>query len=195
MSLFYCHCALLVLRDSRRLGPHAKFIVTTSNSVMRQPSAAIGPLIFTLLISAWSNVIAACLCPRYSMDHRSHVTRHSHISSVQQESSCNHELTETKIDGISVDDVETTSQDSSNHTFVSLPGEQCTHCLMYSQPASGTATLVAVNPTNRLIETDVPLIKFEATLPLSSAIFTDPLEHGPPGNLFPRHVLLSVFRI
>ena len=160
---------------------------------MRKPSAAIGPLVFALLVSAWGNVIAACLCSRYSMDHDHHVTPRSHASSVQQESSCDHEMSDMKTDDTG--DVETTSQDRSDHPLVRLPGEQCTHCLMYSEPASGAATLVAVNPANRLLETEVPLVKFEAALPLSSAISISPSEHGPPGNLFPRHVLLNVFRI
>ena len=181
--------------------------------IMRKPSAATSLIAASLLLSAWGNVIGACFCLRYSMDHDHRLSQRSHMPLVRQESSCNHEMSDMKMDGVRMDDLEMesqvlssparnltnrmqpTSQDSTDHAVLESPGERCGHCLMYSAPASAGATLVALNPANRLLETEAPLVKLEVTLspPLSISII--PSEHGPPGNLFPRHILISVFRI
>ena len=78
---------------------------------------------------------------------------------------------------------------------IDFPTEPCGHCWMHSQPSSGTATSVAVDPARRLVETSVPPTNSEVAVPSAFAVPILPLEHGPPGNLFPRHILISVFRI
>jgi len=83
----------------------------------------------------------------------------------------------------------------SDHDAFDLPFEACTHCLAHSQPASGTATVIEVNPSNRSIEANAPPASFEAPLSSAFSISIKPLEHGPPGESSPRHVLVNVFRI
>ena len=171
---------------------------------MRKRSAAIGLMAVTLLLSAWGNVIAACFCPRYHIDHE----QHAHMQMVKQESSCNHDMSNMNM---KMDDVELESQvlsvprgnwingmraqDSRDQAFFESPDEHCGHCLMFSAPTSATAAVIAVNPTTRLLETDAPLVRSEIASASSFSITIDPSEHGPPGNLFPRHILISVFRI
>jgi hypothetical protein len=155
----------------------------------------------TLLLSAWGNVIAACFCPRYHIDHE----QHAHMQMVKQESSCNHDMSNMKMDNVEIESQVLSptrnringmrAQGSSDHAFFQSPGEQCGHCLMFSAPTSATAAVIAVNPTTRLLETNAPLVRSEIASPSSFSITIDPSEHGPPGNLFPRHILISVFRI
>jgi hypothetical protein len=78
---------------------------------------------------------------------------------------------------------------------IELPAEPCGHCWMHSQPASGTATLVAVNPSKQLSDTIAPPEKVAVDVPSAITASIAPLEHGPPGNVLPRHVLINVFRI
>jgi hypothetical protein len=147
------------------------------------------------------------------MDHHHFHTQVSHTPLVLQESSCDHEMSDMKMDGVRMDDIEletqvpspaaenwthgmqATAQDSSDHAVVESPGEGCRHCLMYPASTSAAATLVALNPANRLLETDAPLVKLEVALPATFSVSIIPSEHGPPGKSFPRHVLISVFRI
>lgn len=179
---------------------------------MRKPSAATGLIAVSLLLCAWGNVIAVCFCPRYSMDHDHSLTQRSHVPVIQQESACTHEMPDMKMDGVRMDDVamesevlfppagnlingmQPTNQKSIEHAFESS-GKQRRHCLMFSASKSVPANLAVVNPTKRALESDVPPAKVEVALapPLSISII--PSEHGPPGNLFPRHILISVFRI
>ena len=113
-----------------------------------------------------------------------------------------------KMDDVGIDDVQmkvlslpdrdrsgVKRQDSVEHAGFQLSCEECTHCLMFSASTSATATLVAINLGNRLLETDAPLVSSEIVLTSSFSITIDPLEHGPPGNLVPRHILIGVFRI
>ena len=169
---------------------------------MRKQSAATGLMAVTLLLSAWGNVIAACFCPRYRIDHQ----RHSHMPVVKQESSCNHDMSSMKMDDVEVESQVLSlpignwingmqAQDSSDHAFFQSPDEPCGHCLMFSAPTSVIAAVIAVNPTTRLLETDAPLVRSEIASTSSFSITIDPSEHGPPGNLFPRHILIRVFRI
>ena len=177
---------------------------------MRKPSAASGLIAVSLLLGALSNVIAVCFCPCYSMDHDHSLTHGSHMP-VRQESSCDH-MSGMKMDGVRMDvemenkvlyapagnwisGMQPTAQDSIDHSVLESQGERCRHCLMSSASTSVSATLAAINPANRLLETDVPLVKREVALSPPLSISMIPLEHGPPGNLFPRHILLSVFRI
>lgn len=78
---------------------------------------------------------------------------------------------------------------------IDRPAETCGHCWMHSQPASGAATLAAVDPSTRLIDTNAPPAECAVTLAHDFTVSITPKEHGPPGNLLPRHVLINVFRI
>jgi hypothetical protein len=158
-------------------------------------------------------MLLACFCPRYSMDHDHRLTENFHMPLVQQESSCIHEMSDMKMDALRMDDVETERQvlsaplgnwingmQPTPHDFIDpavleSPGERCGHCWMFSTSTSTSLILAAVNPANPLLETDASLAKLEVVQSLPPLISIIPSEHGPPGNLFPRHILISVFRI
>jgi len=88
-----------------------------------------------------------------------------------------------------------TAEYSSDRIAFDLPIESCPHCWIHSQPTSGTATIVAADPSKRLVETNAPPANFAVALPFAFPVPIIPSEHGPPGNLFPRHLLINVFRI
>ena len=206
MSLFYYYYPL---RDSSSLESRAK-LRPPIDLIMRKLSVAVA---VSLLLSAWGNVIAACFCPRYSMDHGQFLAQNSHMPVVHQESSCSHEMSDMKMDDVRMSGVETerqpisspaenwinrtqsTAHASFDRARVESFGGRCRHCLMLSAPASATASLVAVNPANRLLQGDVPLVKHEVALPSTFSNSIIPFDHGPPGNLPQRHILISVFRI
>ena len=150
-----------------------------------------GLVAVSLLLSAWSNVIAACFCPRYNINHDHARTHLSHMP-IQDESSCNHEMSTMKMDDQSSG---VQRQDSVEHAVFESSDQRCKHCLMFSASTSATATLVSINLGNRLLETDAALVSSEIALTSSFSITIDPSEHGPPGNLVPRHILISIFRI
>ena len=176
----------------------------------------IGLLILAFLISAWGNVIAAAFCPRY-LSNRECYIRHEprQPKQVDDKSSCHHEMSDMEMGDMQMDDTEMESQaleTEDNSTIknsptqvatesyaelvaIDLPTEPCGHCWMHSQSASGTATLVAADPSKRSLETSAPPADFVVALPSAFIVPITPLEHGPPGNSFPRHVLINVFRI
>lgn len=84
---------------------------------------------------------------------------------------------------------------STKQNAIDFPTEPCGHCWMHSQPASGAVTLVAVDPSKQSIDTNAPTAGLTITLPIAFIVSITPLEHGPPGNVLPRHVLINVFRI
>lgn len=187
---------------------------------MRKHSLSIFVLAITLLFSAWNNVIAAAFCPRYL--NRVGCVQHSRPQAkrVFEKSSCHHHemagMTmddtqmgmdmQTKAEAVSdlktnpdstgeTSQMETTFALLSNEVAFDLPVETCGHCWMHSQQTTGTAMVVAVDPSKRIIKTDAPLTICALALPSALPIRIKPSEHGPPGNSFPRHVLISIFRI
>jgi hypothetical protein len=84
---------------------------------------------------------------------------------------------------------------STQPIVIDRPAETCGHCWMHSQPASGAATLLAVHPATRLIDTNAPPSECAVALVNGFTVSISPQEHGPPGNALPRHVLINVFRI
>ena len=153
---------------------------------MQKGPAAIGLLVVALLLGTWGNVMAACVCPL--MNH-SCQTGPSHMPVLKQQSSCQHEMPMT-VDGLIM---EKPSDNVSDCSILESPNKQFR--FMYSQSLSGTAMVVAVDQARRLIEADAPLDNSAIALSLAFPIPINPLEHGPPGILFPRHLLISVFRV
>src|SRR5882724_3461014 len=186
---------------------------------MRKRSLSIFVLAITLLFSAWSNVIAAAFCPRYVT--RVGYIKHSgpQTKRVVDKSSCHHH----EMAGMTMDDtqmgmdmpaeaetvsdlktnadstgkasqIELTSDSLSNEMSFDFPVDPCAHCWSHSQPKSGAVAATVLNPAKEVVETDAPL---NVALALPSFL-PGPItasEHGPPGNSFPRHVLINVFRI
>jgi hypothetical protein len=182
---------------------------------MRKRSFSITLLVVAFLFSSWSNVIAAAFCPRYSSSRNCHIQQRQ-IKQVEHKSSCQHEMADMEMGDIQMDDTNMGSEAASETSDNSIPEsppvqiatdsyseglavdfhtEPCGHCWMHSQPSSGTATIVAVDPSRQLAETNAPPANFVVALPSAFVVPIVPLEHGPPGNSFPRHLLISVFRI
>jgi hypothetical protein len=77
----------------------------------------------------------------------------------------------------------------------SLPGESCTHCLSHSQSIPGPTSVTAGDYTKRTIEHDPSAINVINPLPPAAPRSLTHLDHGPPGESSPRHLLNNVFRI
>jgi hypothetical protein len=182
---------------------------------MRKRSFSITFLVVAFLFSSWSNVIAAAFCPRYSSNRNCHVQQRQ-AKKVDHKSSCHHEMADMERGDMQMNNVEMetgaapetadnsiaenpsvqfATESSGEPVAIDFPTEPCGHCWIHSQPSSGTATVVAVDSSKRLVETTAPPANFVDALPSAFAVPIVPLEHGPPGNSFPRHVLISVFRI
>jgi hypothetical protein len=184
---------------------------------MRKRSVSILLLVVALLLSAWGNVIAAAFCPRYAFNLEC-CLKHSaaRAKKVEHKSSCQHEMTDMEMDDMRMDNmqmerkdpsesaadsivenspIEFTAENSSDQLAFDLPMEACAHCWSHSQPTSGAVASVAVDPSKRLVETDAPPANLAVALPSGFPATITPPEHGPPGNSFRRHVLISVFRI
>jgi hypothetical protein len=173
-------------------------------------------LTVTFLLSAWGNVIAASFCPRYLSNRACHIKRDPRQpQQVDHDSSHHHEMTNMEMGDMQMDETEMESgadletADNSNHEnrpiqvgaefspeqlVVNLPTEPCGHCWTHSQPASGIATVVA-DPSKGLVQTTAPPVSVAIALPGAHPVPFARMDHGPPGNSFPRHVLINVFRI
>ena len=164
-------------------------------------------IVIALLSSAWGNVLAASFCPHFAQNHvRSF--KHSAQQPVSTEvashaGTCGMNMPDMQMESMDNSQgdtdapvAQTDGANDSNADADALdhPGEACPHCLMHSQPISVTATVVAVDPSKRLVETNAPPADFAMASP-SALVPITPLEHGPPGNSFPRYVLINVFRI
>lgn len=178
--------------------------------IMRRRSLAIF-LVGAFLLGAWGNVVAAAFCPRYRLNRDCCVKQAAPKSKqVERTSSCHHEMSGMKMDDMQMENespsesgAEPLAKDSqvlrlessSKESAFDLPVEACVHCLIHSQTASGTATIIAVDPSKRLIESNAVSASFEVALPSAFSISITPFEHGPPGAPVPRHVLINVFQI
>ena len=182
---------------------------------MRMRSFSITVLVVAFLFSSWSNVIAAAFCPRYSSSRNCHIQQRQ-AEPVEHKSSCQHEMSDMEMGDMQMDDTSTGSEAGSatadnpipekppvqiatesfsEQVAIAFPTEPCGHCWMHSQPSSRTTVVVAADQSRRLVETNAPSADLVVALPSAFAVSIIPLEHGPPGNSFPRHVLINVFRI
>jgi hypothetical protein len=169
-------------------------------------------LVIALLFSAWSNVITAAFCPRY-MSNRNCCIEHEIRKPIQvdHKSSCRHEMADMEMGDMQMESeasseaaanslavnppIQIATEASSDQVVVDLPIESCARCWMHSQPISGTTTVVTIDPSKRLVETNAPPADFAMALPSALVLPIAPLEHGPPRNSFSRHALINVFRI
>ena len=179
---------------------------------MRKRSAAIVLLVVSLLVSALGNVVAASFCPQYGITRDNcfmplpHKAMHVETVHVEQEPSCHHEMADMNsdsTDNMLIDNSESSESAESitslllpaGGSVVDLPTQTCGHCWMHSQAASGSSTLGTVDPSMRLTEAKTAPTNLVLALPSNLTPTIALLEHGPPGNAFPRHLLINVFRI
>jgi hypothetical protein len=184
---------------------------------MSKRSLPILLLTVAFLLSAWGNVIAAAFCPRYLSNRERSIKPTSQESKqVGHKPSCHHEMADMEMGDMQMDGTEiesetageagdnsiienpwmqVASESDAEQVAINLPTEPCGHCWMHSQPTSGTSTVVAVHLSKQLIETKAPPASSTVTLPSPVAVSITPVEHGPPCNVLPRHLLINVFRI
>jgi hypothetical protein len=177
---------------------------------MRKRSLSIVFVVVALLLSAWGNVIAAAFCPRFALNHDcclKHGTQPS--KQAKHESSCHHEMAGMEMDDMEMETeadsapdtnaqnshAQLPSESSSDDVALDLPIEQCACCLSQSQTTSGTVSVVAIDPSKQLVETNSLPANFATDLTSAFAGFIVPSEHSPPGPSTPRHVIINVFRI
>jgi hypothetical protein len=176
---------------------------------MRKRFLSMGVLVIALLSSAWGNVIAAAFCPRYALNRNctKHVTPQP--KQAEHQSSCHEQMADMKMGDMQMDaapdsesdantedsQIEVTSESSSDEVALDLPIEPCPHCLSHSQSTSGTVSVVAVDPSKRLVETNSPPADSDVVLTYAFFSRIECREHGPPGESPPRHILINVFRI
>jgi hypothetical protein len=174
---------------------------------MRKRSLSIVFVVVALLFSAWGNVIAAAFCPRFALNHDCCLKHAS--NQAKHESSCHHEMAGGEMDDMQMETeagsapdpsaqnpkLELPSESSSDEVALDLPIEQCACCLSHSQTTSGTVSVVAVDPSKRLVGTNSPPANFAIGLTSAFAGLIVRSEHSPPGPSTPRHVIINVFRI
>lgn len=178
---------------------------------MRRRSPAIVILAGAVLLGPWGNVLAAAFCPRYRLNRDCCLKQAAPKSEqVEHTSSCHHEMGGMKMDDMQMENeapaesgTEPLAKDSqaltpvtsSKESAFDLPVEACIHCFIHSQTTSGTANVIAIDPSKRLIETNAVAVFFEVVPSSEFLISITPFEHGPPGASIPRHVLINVFQI
>ena len=170
-------------------------------------------LLVAFLMSAWGNVIAASFCPTYLA--RNCSIKHLHGTQPITRDSCQHEAAGTKMSDMQMDDMQMDDSapdtepasasrklpvadvvgSSEEQSALETRTEPCGHCWMHSQPPTGSTTLAGINPSPRSVPTPASSAEISIALPFPNPIATDPSEHSPPGNSFPRHILINVFRI
>jgi hypothetical protein len=177
---------------------------------MTKRSLSILLVVVALLFSAWGNVIAAAFCPRFALNRdcclRLGVQQ---ARQVKHSSSCQREMARMEMDDMQMEPEADSAPDISPQNFqaqlapesssdivaLDLPIEPCAHCLSHSQTISGTASIVAIDPSKRLVETNPLPASFSIDLTRAFADLIVPSEHGPPSPSSPRHVIINVFRI
>jgi hypothetical protein len=167
-------------------------------------------VVVALLVSAWGNVIAAAFCPRFMLNgdcclkHGAEPSKH-----VKHESSCHHEMAGMEMDDMQMEteadsapdtsaqnsQVEVPSESSSDEVALDLPIEQCACCLSHPQTTSGTVSVVAIDSSKQLVETNSLPANFVIGLTSAFAGLIVRSERSPPGQSTPRHVIINVFRI
>jgi hypothetical protein len=173
---------------------------------MKRRSLLIVIVAVALLFSAWGNVIAAALCPRFALN-RDCCLKHAvhQAMQVKHQSSCQHEMAGMDMDDMQMESlpdtraqnssVELASESSSEQVALDLPIEQCACCVSQSQTTSGTVSVVAIDPSKRVVKINSMPANFAISLTSAFASFIVPSEHSPPGPSTPRHVIINVFRI
>ena len=174
---------------------------------------AIVLLLIAFLMSAWGNVIAASFCPTY-LAHNCSI-KHSNRTQPVTKDSCQHEAADMKTSEMQMDDMQMDDSasdaepasasdklpvadvvgSSEEQSALEPRTEPCGHCWMHSQPPTGSVTLAGLDASPQSVATPASSAEISIALPFPNPIATDPSEHSPPGNSFPRHILINVFRI
>jgi hypothetical protein len=154
---------------------------------MRKNFSIIGFLLLALLNAGAGNVIAASFCPRFTANHAC-CQRHSGAADKQPDnmfgSSCHvhaHEMNH-----------EQSARPLPFETVSSSEEPECTHCLSHSQTSPVRSMAAPAASVQDIAQTGPTLHPFEDHFSFLHLLTFD---HGPPGNVRSRHILISVFRI
>jgi hypothetical protein len=174
---------------------------------MRKRFLSIAFVVVALFFSAWGNVAAAAFCPRFILNGDCCLKRGAQPS--KHESSCHHEMAGMEMDDMQMETeadsapdtsaqtskVEVPSESSNDEVALDQPIEQCACCLSPSQTTSGTVSVVAIDPSKRLVKANSLPADFAIGLGPTFAKMIVPSEHSPPGRSTARHVIINVFQI
>ena len=107
---------------------------------MRRNVIFVTVITIALLLGAWSNVIAAAFCPRFTSDHgccpkRSSTQAESSSHSMEHMDSCEQhkELTEDSQESSQAEAEQSNEQESGDFIGSLTEEAACTHCLSHSQ--------------------------------------------------------------
>jgi hypothetical protein len=77
--------------------------------------------------------------------------------------------------------------------LIAQPIESCSHCMMHSQSQANSAFRTVAISTSSSDVTDSAFTMVNALAAVSSCVEVH--DHGPPGSIIPRYVLVGAFRI
>ena len=152
---------------------------------MRKKFSLIGFLLLALLNTGAGNVIAGSLCPRFTTNHAC-CHRHSGTQFGKQSApSCHahaHEIKRKQSLQATLFENVNASEDT-----------ECTHCLSHSQISTARSMATpGESSAHSGAQSGPTLHLFEDHFSFRHLLAFD---HGPPGNIRSRHVLINVFRI
>ena len=177
-------------------------------------------LIGVILLSMWSNAIAAMFCPHMSGNHDRCLMQlsHEHDDSQTETSQMQmtHEMCDADISSMvmgemdtdaltaslpkSTDDVvnngamQVRANEQLNAEAFTLPSEPCSHCMMHSRSRANFPVNIAQNnPSYQVVAAEVATGMLKSVPP--SLTFVELHDHSPPGSSAALYVLGSAFRI
>ena len=193
--------------------------------MIRKSKSLLAVLSTIVLLSMWSNVLAATLCPHRRgnsdccwMREVNNLSpaglRGIHMAHLQMSDT---DMSDMQMDGIDMPDMQMSGMAMSHSEIsdrrvdevtgesgpylqatgdtVTQPAQSCSHCILHSQ-SGATLPLRVVAPGSYTHEVIATEGSSEIVDPVLSLVSRlDLHDHGPPGISGPRYVLINVFRI
>lgn len=156
-----------------------------------------------LLLSGWSNVLAATLCPHMMHDHsccpagKHSDSSHEQIVAAHDEMAMSEMGEMGDMGGMEMTPAPVKPSEDVVNNAISQPINQCAHCLSHSAPTTTTSIIGSVNQAKRDGEAPALQVLNQFVPKLQPAVLLiSARQHAPPGvHLTPRHILIGVFRI
>jgi hypothetical protein len=82
-----------------------------------------------------------------------------------------------------------------NAIALGQPIGTCSHCTVHSRTTANTAYLREREPAKPKVDIHIPHQSRVSPVMIFPLTMLTPRAHGPPGELTPRHILISIFRI
>lgn len=157
-------------------------------------------IILLLLVSGWSHVLAAALCPHVKMAQVccpvKETASHDHGMSTAHEAMPMDGMEGMEMQTPAATPVAETSTTKESADSLSQPVEDCSHCMGHSQLPTTPVAVSTTDQSSRSAEQAAPPATslITPTIPTLAALVSS-RPHGPPGASTTLHVLISVFRI